>query len=939
MHTPEDSRHWKTDLLRLQEPRRRKNEGSPDESDIQEKAREYLRHCYEQNLDLIAITDHNFSAQAEPRDWFAVHLIEQNKTVAGELSRSPITILPGFEVNIGYHVVCLFAPAKKRADFERCSTILTQLGLAVEARNTQDGPAQLRHNNQWRSLKSLLEIVQDENGGIVIAAHADQERGILSTPVHKDDYSNEFLYCVELTKNPPVPKYDEILNGKNSAWCRKSFHPAWIMSSDSKSLPAEDGRLTGNTLGYRYSWIKMSEPSIESLRQAFLDPESRIIRPENIETDVHPEQSIRHTRIKSISIKNVAFLADQEIHFSPSMTCVIGGRGSGKSTILEYLRIAMGKDRPDGIDKETQERIERVRGTLSSPDSEIEVHWVSAEGVENRIVWKSNKLTLQECELVDPQTYFKNLPVHFFTQHQLNRLTESDTTDGKVQQVPQLLTLVDGFAKNALHDLDVQERNLKLEIQSSFLNIRNATSLEADVRRLQQEYQEIERQWKARSEIQEDAHRHQGFKSEIRYLKSLQEDSGKRFSDVSSQAAAIAASHVPFDFLDSPHAEWFKQLDGKIKIAKDLTAKTIREAVENLETAIEHLKINDPAWGLIKEELDLADVNFSQACAAKGLTPDDVGRLQEINQQRAKKQEELAEIADKIQKHKNFAGDPELLMRQLHRIWKRQSIKRVKAAKRANELARLQDSNSQFIEVVVRYQCDNRHFVHLWEKFEQETKVNGRTKLGKKWDEIGIQLFELFVKDISAKSPWQVLQQKLESSQGIGETDFGETSRALFQHIQENPEKWQDLRCSRVQDSVDLVLFRSDGSTAGSIANGTLSDGQRNTATLALLLAQEGGPLVIDQPEDELDSNFVFNELIPMLRKVKPHRQIIMATHNANLPVNGDAELVYAIEARGGKGEALACGGLDQESVTKAVLDIMEGTEEAFRRRHEKYHF
>jgi ABC-type Mn2+/Zn2+ transport system ATPase subunit len=169
--------------------------------------------------------------------------------------------------------------------------------------------------------------------------------------------------------------------------------------------------------------------------------------------------------------------------------------------------------------------------------------------------------------------------------------------------------------------------------------------------------------------------------------------------------------------------------------------------------------------------------------------------------------------------------------------------------------------------------------------------------------------------------------------------DFGTNSQELFQHIQDNLERWEKLRCSRVQDTVDMKLFRADGSTAGSIAEGSLSDGQRNTAALALLLAQEGGPLVIDQPEDELDSNFVFRELIPMLRKVKSKRQLIMATHNANLPVNGDAELVYAFEARDGKGEALACGGLDQASVTKAVLDIMEGTKEAFRRRREKYHF
>lgn len=136
-----------------------------------------------------------------------------------------------------------------------------------------------------------------------------------------------------------------------------------------------------------------------------------------------------------------------------------------------------------------------------------------------------------------------------------------------------------------------------------------------------------------------------------------------------------------------------------------------------------------------------------------------------------------------------------------------------------------------------------------------------------------------------------------------------------------------------------MVLFRADGSEAGRISDGTLSDGQRNTAALALLLAHGEGPLVIDQPEDELDSSFVFQELIPMLRSVKAGRQIIMATHNANLPVNGDAELVMALEARNGRGAQLACGGLDRKHVSDAVLDIMEGSELAFRRRYEKYHF
>ena len=275
-------------------------------------------------------------------------------------------------------------------------------------------------------------------------------------------------------------------------------------------------------------------------------------------------------------------------------------------------------------------------------------------------------------------------------------------------------------------------------------------------------------------------------------------------------------------------------------------------------------------------------------------------------------------------------------MQQLHQIWRDQFQKRVEAAERANELAVLNEGRQRFIEVSAKYQQDHKNFRELWQSFAPS---DGRTRLGKNWESCGETLYTLFTGQEDAESPWQVLEERLSVEQGSTGPDFGSNSQELFQHIQDNLERWEKLRCSRVQDTVDMKLFRADGSTAGSIAEGSLSDGQRNTAALALLLAQEGGPLVIDQPEDELDSNFVFRELIPMLRKVKSKRQLIMATHNANLPVNGDAELVYAFEARDGKGEALACGGLDQASVTKAVLDIMEGTEEAFRRRREKYHF
>lgn len=924
MQTPADARHWAGDRL------------IAGQEAVAAKA--FAEACYEKRLDVVGITDHNFLSKD-----FIPHLQTTFDEIEREFSHK-ITLFPGFEfeaagVGRGVHVLCLFEPG---TDLTRLDSILTECGVSYPRVNEA---GQLEKSD--KNLKEILRIIQDKNGGIVIMPHATSNDGIFDSDsiaewLQQDQFTNPDLLAVEVPKPVHLMStgYQRLLRSGDDCqpgW--KRIRPiATLMSSDNKKLVEfdEHGKPTPNSIGYRYSWFKMSEPSIESLRQAFLDHESRIILPEDVTTDTHPAQRVRLATIKSISVKNAAFLADQEVHFSPNMNCVIGGRGSGKSTLLEYLRIILGKDQSKDLDDGTKARIKRVRDTLNETQVEVEVCWVSADGVEDRIVWLDGSPTVQGRVLADPETFFNSLPLRFYSQQQLNRLTESKTDDGSVRQAQRLLELVDGFTKNELDELAGREYKLKLQIQDAFSNLRKAKTLEKDYKRLQQEHQELDRQWKARSEIQEDARRHQLLKAEARYLEGLAETPGKQFTDVATLAETIAASHVAFQATDSAHAAWFRQFDNKVKAAKDSLARTIREAVEQFEIAVEDLKTNDPLWNAIREELDQADAKFSEACAAKGLTTDDVGHLQEINQSRAKKQRELDETEAEIQRLKEAAGDTGLLMQQLHQIWREQFNKRVEAANRANELAILNEGRQRFIEVSAKYQQDHQSFRELWQSFAPS---DGRTRLGKNWESCGETLYTLFTGQDDTESPWQVLDDRLSVEQGSAGPDFGTNSQELFQHIQDNLERWEKLRCSRVQDTVDMKLFRADGSEAGSIAEGSLSDGQRNTAALALLLAQEGGPLVIDQPEDELDSNFVFRELIPMLRKVKSKRQLIMATHNANLPVNGDAELVYAFEARDGKGEALACGGLDQASVTKAVLDIMEGTEEAFRRRREKYHF
>lgn len=120
-----------------------------------------------------------------------------------------------------------------------------------------------------------------------------------------------------------------------------------------------------------------------------------------------------------------------------------------------------------------------------------------------------------------------------------------------------------------------------------------------------------------------------------------------------------------------------------------------------------------------------------------------------------------------------------------------------------------------------------------------------------------------------------------------------------------------------------------------------LSKGQRATALLLLLLGASNAPLVIDQPEDDLDNRFVYDAIVTNLRSLKGKRQIIASTHNANVPVLGDAELIVALEGDGQNGRAAAdgIGSLDDVAIRSHVENVLEGGPAAFNARQHLYGF
>jgi ABC-type cobalamin/Fe3+-siderophores transport system ATPase subunit len=931
VQTPEGS-DWLDPELKLGEPRRPLVGGAPDETDLQAKARAFLRRCHELELDVIGVTDHNFSSKSDVRDLFLTHLIDQNKSVATEMGRSALYILPGFEVDISYHALCLFEPTTKSSKLGAISQILSALGLPIESRFRGGKPQPLRSDNRYVSLAALLHRVQAESAGIVIAAHAFSDDGICNDPCHIDDYKNEELLCVEVS-DPLSQKANSILSGLDQQWSRQRRHPAAIMSSDAKSLKASaDGSIPPNALGYRSTWIKMSSPSIESLRQAFLDSSRLVVSPPNTPTP-RPDLAQTYPRLVSLSLSNLAFLEDQDLSVSPNLNCIIGGRGSGKSTLLECIRIATKKTR---IGADVKRKVDRVRKTFGSK-TQIRIEWQAAPGVIDNLVFTPGETESQDLWRWDGKNtdeidaFLQHLPIQIFSQGELTEIASSSGTKGNG-----LLPLIDAAHAAELHQLESAMNVLRADVMKLYAAGDQKRQISSDLEKLKLELQELDRQWQARQDIKGEAEAHRTAQVTDRYLSDLHEDMRRAANALEAAIEELADDGVelvdlPASVLDGPDGPWLASLQQDHSAWRLTLTEGLRKVITDARVSAEKLTTRRPGWEEMKARNEAAQAQFFEACRARGLQPQDVSRLQEIDRQRQAKlreveaaQRRLATVTTEIKRLEDKPGE-------LSGKWFEQFLLR------KTSIDKLNTSTKPSVTVSVQYMADKAHFSTLWARLAPD----GRTKLGRSWLELGEELFISHLASQNETAIWDALRDWiLRDLELAGMDRFEEFRTELREYlVNQAREIWRDVRNTRVADFIDITLFGQGGKKIGSMTGGELSEGQRNTAVLTVLLAQGSGPMVIDQPEDEVDSNFLYENLVPILRKVKNHRQLIFVTHNANIPVNADAELVLALEATDGHGRLRTEGGLDSSQVTDAILDIMEGTDEAFLRRSEKYNF
>lgn len=897
MQTPADP-HWRDQGTRVSK--------DTDDERRREIAREYLAACHAVGLQVIGVTDHNLGRPgARP---FVEDLRQANREDR-EAGRPSLVILPGFEVEAnvgkGCHVLCLFPPD---TPIEVVDSRLTALDLPPDRRFDDDTPRPTKH-----TLSDIIDVIQrsDTSRGLVVAAHPTSTNGLfdndsISEWLQREEFTNPELLCLEVPKPPSAMSsgWQRLLgNGPDcdDAW-RRARSIACVMSSDCYRMSSVEGE-SGNYIGHRFTWIRMTDPSIEALRQAFLDHESRISLRE-----VSPDASSTHARVTRVSVTGMTFLRRTEpIEFSPNLNCVIGSRGTGKSSLMDYVRHALDRVRDSDIAPGIREEVrERIRET-ATPAARIEVDLATAGG-SYRVVCSGRQLD-RSIQSLDPEKEVSNLDVRTLFPCRFLSQREIDQSFGKRDREA-MRHLLDGFISPTLRDLAERAESLQNQISAMDTSLYAIRSRQSRRLTLETEVTDLRGQLDRQQQLNAVLPEWNQVEGERRALEQARSDNALLLERLEELVRDL--DRLPEDLGVSSQRDEFLRAQSRVAAAR----RSLRDGLQALRGTFQSELGADSeyasalaSWATVRDDIR---VRFDAARLAAPAQPADApdpasfpDRILAIEAQLDRLAGEQAELVE-------IEADRAQLVEGLRAIWREETEqRRMKAQQIMTRLRPPASESPPLVEITVHHQADVEAFVEaLMRQVPDRRRLNEpdlRVVADHLVEEGREDLLGRFIAAAAEEGmPWiaQVLDARRLPA-------FTETFTADVLHA---------LEVTRIPDIVEYMVYRADGTPAGPIEK--VSAGQQGTAILNVLLAEGTDPLIIDTPEEGLDSEGVYAELVPLFRREKGHRQIVVVTHNANIPVNADAECIVALDACGFVPEAdvQAAGSLVGDGVDSKVL-------------------
>lgn len=912
--------------------------GTPDELTLQKWLLKYMAA----EIDCVAVTDHNTG------EW-----IDSLKVAYAQMKREAdagtppggfreLHLFPGVEISVqgGFHLLAIFDPF---ATSQTISDLLAQVDYQG-TRGDSDGVTRI---GAAQVVERILAA-----GGLAIPAHVDGDKGLLQVEPGTRKCVMDANTVKAVLQEPGILalEWASATSPKPMVLDELKLRFASVVGSDCHSFQG------AAVPGSRYTWIKMAQPSLEGLRLALLDGQEVSVKRSDESNGFAPFNTPEHF-IESIEIRDARYMGrgrtPTSLPLNPYFNALIGGRGTGKSTVVHALRLAYRREKELSPSSEAGQTFKRFNQVARSRNDEGGLRaetslcvQVQRDGMPYRLIWRQDGQGHAVEEWDAATGSFKpsasqavteqRFPVRLFSQGQIAALA------GDSQQA--LLKVIDDAAGTQSQQAAFEEA------KRAFLAVR------AQMRELDGKLQGREALTLTLQDIQRKLARFEGA-DHAALLKNYQRTNRQsreleRQFDASAELATRLKA-LADDLLaeDLPEGLFEPAEDGPaLSIVQALHA-AIAKARQDVERAANVLlergqvlrgELEASPWfarvGAAKTDYEQLKVDLQQQGVSD---PSEYGRLV---QEKQRLEIELKKLETLQKQHTELREKAKSLLEQVQSARRAISAQRsafLQATLQGNPFVRIElipySRDAQGIERSLREvlgSVDDRFKADIYQEPQEEGLARGVVA-------DLMLLSELSLNTLPSSKDTEAFENSIETVKNrlletaLGKTEFGARFNSFLKaEADKRPEFIDHILCWFPEDGLQVEYSRKgDGRDFQSI--GQASAGQRAAAMLAFLLAHGNEPLVLDQPEDDLDNHLIYGLVVQQIRSNKLRRQLIIVTHNPNIVVNGDAELIHVLDFNH-QCHVKQNGSLQDQVMRREVCQVMEGGEEAFERRYQR---
>ena len=615
-----------------------------------------------------------------------------------------------------------------------------------------------------------------------------------------------------------------------------------------------------------------------------------------------------HHSIECLSVTG-GFLDGVSIELADGLNCFIGARGTGKTTALEFIRYGLDRMPDPRIDRDRRHDIERLveqnlgRGSLAiSIRTQADLRYVVRRscGVDPVI---TNEIGEAVSIPLDDGRLFA---IDIYSQNQIEDMARNPAAQ---------LALIDRFSDERLQAVETELQSLRAKLKDLADELRKLDEAISTQAGLASEAPVFRERLKGLAppagpdaERTEAAHAAQAIRvrekqvppTVLSRLDRLEADLRTLRTDYASPPSVATLGGENADIIQS------------IQEAVSAVSEAVHAASGEIESAVRLARA-----AVASQATNLAQRHLAQEHAYQGI-------LAELNEVEGRASERRA-TEEKLAAAETAENEERTLRA------KRDELLTLRAGlmKRCSELRddrhELRDAVAKHLTNtfrLLRVQIIQDGNVEAYQAEISERLKTERVQRGVRSKRIAEALTPKQLAALLAKGASKEFAAAIHCDQ--------DAARRMVEALGSNGGAY-DIEAIELEDRPKIELL--DGERYKEATS--LSTGQRCTTILPILLLQSARPLLVDQPEDNLDNAFVYDTIVKALRDAAGTRQVIFVTHNPNIPVLGYADRVFVFDSDGDHGWLRATGSVDE--CREEIESVLEGGRKAFRERMERY--